>query len=172
MVNSVTTRTAHEGDQVYLRTAVPLAAGDKVAVPVNSYVQGTVTAVQRGGPVSGRAELSLRLDTLTLPSGRILRLSGGVQSVDAQGSDQRAEREGVVRQGSDRGGDVGRILITAGTGAALGGVVDRAVRGAAIGAGGGGAVGLAKVLLTRGRDVELRQGATIDFVLDQPLAVE
>jgi len=172
MVNSITTRTAKVGDQVYLRTASPIAGGDRIVVPVNSYVQGVVTSVERGGRVSGRAELSLRLDTLTLPSGRTLRLSGGVESVDAQGSDQRVEQEGAIRQGSDRDRDAGRILITAGTGAALGAMVDRAVQGAAIGAGAGGAVGLATVMLTRGRDVELRQGATIDLVLDRALVIE
>ncbi len=51
-------------------------------------------------------------------------------------------------------------------------MVDRSVQGAAIGAEAGGAVGLATVVLTRGRDVVLRQGATIDVVLDRPLIIE
>ena len=172
MVNSITSRTARAGDQVYLRTASPIASSDRIVVPVNSYVQGVVQSVERGGRISGRAELSLRLDTLTLPAGRTLRLSGGVHSADAQGSSQKVEDEGAIRQGSDRGHDAARIVIVAGTGAALGAVVDRSVRGAAIGAGAGGAVGLATVMLTRGRDVELRQGATIDVILDRPLVVE
>jgi len=139
---------------------------------VNSYVQGIVASVKRGGRVSGRAELSLRLDTLTLPAGKTLRFSGGVHSVDSQGPSQRVEQEGAIRQGSDRDRDTGRILITAGSGATLGAMVDRTLQGAAIGAGAGGAVGLATVMLTRGRDVELRQGATIDVVLDRPLIIE
>jgi hypothetical protein len=171
-VNSVTTRTAQAGDQIYLRTASPVTASDRIVVPVDSYVQGVVTSVKRGGRVSGRAELSLRLDTLTLPTGKMLRFSGGIHSVDSQGSDQKVEREGAVRQGSDSARDTGRILITAGGGAALGAIVDRSVQGAAIGAGAGGAVGLATVMLTRGRDVELRQGATIDVVLDRALIIE
>lgn len=172
MVNSVTTRTAQVGDQVYMRTASPMGVPDRIVVPVNSYVQGVVTSSRRGGRVSGRAELSLRLDTLTLPAGRSFRLSGGLQSVDSQGSSQRAEPEGAIRQGPDHGRDAARILITAGTGAALGAVVDRTVQGAAIGSGAGGAVGLATVLFTRGREVELRQGATLDVVLDRPLIIE
>lgn len=172
MVNSITSRTAQAGDQAYLRTASPIAVSDRIVVPVESYVQGVVTSVRRGGRVRGRAELSLRLDTLTLPAGRTLRLSGGVDSVDSQGSSQKAEQEGAIRQGPDHGGDAARILITAGTGAAIGAVVDQSVRGAAIGSGAGGAVGLATVLLTRGRDVELRQGATLDIVLDRPLLID
>lgn len=172
MVNSVTTRTARVGDQVYMRTASPMGVSDRIVVPVNSYVQGVVTSSRRGGRVSGRAELGLRLDTLTLPAGRSFRLSGGLQSVDAQGSSQRAEPEGAIHQGPDHGRDAARILITAGTGAALGVVVDQTVQGAAIGSGAGGAVGLATVLLTRGREVELRQGATLDVILDRPLLIE
>jgi hypothetical protein len=33
-------------------------------------------------------------------------------------------------------------------------------------------VGLASVLLTRGREVELRQGSTIDVVFDRPVQVD
>ena len=44
--------------------------------------------------------------------------------------------------------------------------------GAGIGAGAGGAVGLATVLLTRGREVELRQGSTVDVVFDRTVSVD
>ena len=173
MVNSVTTRTAQPGDQVYLRTASPIVAGDAIAVPVNSYVQATVTSARRGGRMAGRAELGLRLDTLTLSGGRTYRFSGVVDAVDSQGSSQVAlKQEGVVRQGSGHGQDAGRVLVTAGSGAALGAIVDRGVKGAAIGGGAGTAAGLAAVLLTRGQDVQLRAGATLDIVLERPLLVE
>jgi len=57
--------------------------------------------------VSGRAELGLRLDTLALSNGKVWRFSAAVDSVDAQGTGQKAQKEeGVVRQGSDRGRDV------------------------------------------------------------------
>jgi len=173
MVNSVTTRTARTGDQVYMRTASPIVAGDRIVVPVGSYVQATVTSAKRGGRVSGRAELGLRLDTLTLPGGQTYHFSAAVDSVDAQGSSQVAmKEEGAVRQGPEHGQDAGRILLMAGTGAALGGVVDRSVRGAAIGGGAGAAAGLVGVMLTRGQDVQLRAGSTLDVVLDRPLLVE
>jgi hypothetical protein len=171
--NSVTTRTAQPGDMVYLRTASPLIANNRVVVPANCYAQGAVTTVKRGGRVSGRAELGLRLDTLAAASGKVWQFSGAVDSVDAQGTGQKAQKEeGIVRQGPDTGRDAAMIAVTGGEGAALGAIVDRSVRGAGIGAGAGGAVGLATVLLTRGRDVELRRGATIDVVLDRPLTID
>ena len=173
MVNSITTRTARAGDQVYMRTASPVVAGDRIVVPVNSYVRATITSAKRGGRVSGRAELGLRLDTLTLPGGKTYRFSAVVDSADSQGSSQVAmKEEGGVRQGPEHGHDAGRILVSAGSGAALGGIVDRGVRGAAIGGGAGAAAGLAAVMLTRGQDVQLRAGTTLDIVLDRPLLVE
>ena len=171
--NSVTSRTAQPGDIVYFRTASPIIVDSRVVVSPNSYAQGTVTVVKRPGRVSGRGELGLRLDTLAMPSGRVFQFSGTVDSVDADGTGQKASKEeGIVRQGSDAGRDAATITSRGAQGAALGAIVDRSVRGAGIGGGAGAAAGLAQILLTRGRDVELRRGATIDVALDRPLTTE
>jgi len=172
MVNSVTTRTAQEGDYVYMRTATPIVADGHVVVPEGSYVQGVVSRSKRSGRVSGRAELGIRIESLTLASGQVIRLSPRLGSVDAEGSDQKVDKENGVSQGGSHGTDAARIATVGGTGAALGGMVDRSWTGAGIGAGAGGAVGLASVLLTRGREVELRQGSTIDVVFDGPVKVD
>jgi hypothetical protein len=42
-------------------------------------------------------------------------------------------------------------------------------KGAAVGGAAGGAVGAATVLLTRGPDLVLQPGTTIEIVLDRPL---
>jgi hypothetical protein len=55
MENSVNTRTAKEGDFVYLRTAVPIANSGEIAVPAGSYVQGVVSEAKQSGRVKGRA---------------------------------------------------------------------------------------------------------------------
>jgi type IV secretion system protein VirB10 len=172
MVNSVTTRTAQEGDYVYLSTAVPIVAGGRVLVPEGSYVQGVVSRVKRSGRVSGRAELGIRIESLTLRSGAVIQLSPRLGSVDAGGSDQKVDKENGITQGSSHGADAARVATLGGAGAALGGMIDRSWTGAGIGAGAGGAVGLASVLLTRGREVELRQGSTIDVVFDRPVQVD
>jgi hypothetical protein len=87
-------------------------------------------------------------------------------------------KENTIEQASSKGQDVARILILAGSGAALGATLDRGLltgggaKGPGIGAGVGAAVGLATVLLTRGKEVELRQGATLDVVFDRPVGIE
>src|ERR1019366_544400 len=73
LVNAVNTRTAQEGDYVYLRTASPIAGGGHILVPVGSYVQAVVSRAHRSGRVSGRAELAIRIETLTLPDGKEIR---------------------------------------------------------------------------------------------------
>jgi hypothetical protein len=173
MVNSISTRTAQEGDYVYLRTATPISANGRIVVPADCYVQGVVARAKRSGRVKGRSELGIRLETLTMPGGKVLKFSPRVQSVDDNESEQKVDREeNMVRQGGDTMKDAGRIAILAGSGASIGGIADRSWKGAGIGAGAGSAVGLATVLLTRGREVELKQGTSLDVVFDRGLSLE
>jgi hypothetical protein len=173
MVNSISTRTAQEGTQVYMRTASPISDGTNIIVPVGSYVQGTVILAKRSAKVAGRAQLAIRLEVLTLPGGKTLKFSPHVSSIDdAETTQKVVNNEGKIQQGSSVGKDAERIAILAGTGAGIGGVADRSWTGAGIGAGAGSAVGLATTLLTRGREVELRQGSSLDVVFDRPLSVD
>jgi hypothetical protein len=171
--NSVSTRTAREGDYVYLRTAVPIAANGQIVVPEGSYVQGVVTHSLRSGRVKGKAELAIRIDTLTLPSGKVIKLSPHLQSVDSEGTEQKVDpNENEIKQGSSHGADAARVAELGGTGAAIGGLATRTWSGAGIGAGAGGAVGLATVLLTRGKEVDLHRGSTMDVVFDRAVPVD
>jgi len=180
MENSITTRTAKDGDYVYLRTSSPISVANTIILPVGSYVQGVVTDAKRSGRVKGRAELAIRLETITLPSGSVYKFSPKLASVDSPGTGEQkvAGSENTVKAGSSHAQDAARIAILAGSGGALGAVIGRDVeggsvgRGAGIGAGAGAAVGLATVLLTRGHEVELRQGASLDVVFDRPVALE
>lgn len=173
LVNSVSTRTAREGDYVYLRTATPIVVNGQLVVPAESYVQGVVSHAQRSGRVKGRAELGIRIETLTLANGKVVQVAPHLASVDSEGSDQKVvTNENQVQQGGNRGSDAARIATLSGTGAAIGGLADQTWKAAGIGAGAGGAVGLASVLLTRGREVELRQGSTIDVVFDRPISLD
>src|SRR5579862_448042 len=173
MVNSINTRTAQEGDYVYLRTATPLAADGQIVVPLDAYVQGVVSHAKRSGRVSGRAELGIRLETLTFPSGKVFKFSPRLSSVDSNETEQKVNyEEDIIKQGPTHGQDAARIAILAGSGASIGGIADRSWQGAGIGAGIGSAVGLATVMLTRGRETELRQGAVLDVVFDRIVAID
>src|SRR6266436_3485237 len=173
MMNSINTRTAQEGDYVYLRTSTPISVDGNIVAPVDSYVQGVVAQSKRSGRVSGRAWLSIRLENITLASGKVFKFSPHLSSVDSNDSGQKVEsNENIVKQGSTHGEDAKRIAILAGGGASIGGIADRGWKGAGIGAGIGSGVGLATVLLSRGKEVDLRQGTTLDVVFDRSVALE
>jgi hypothetical protein len=122
--------------------------------------------------VTGTAELNIRIETLTLASGKVIKMTPTLASVDSEGSDQRVVgKENEIKQGASKGKDAATIATSSGAGAAIGGLADRGWRGAGIGAGAGGGVGLATVLLTRGREVDLRQGTAIDVIFDRPVPI-
>src|SRR6266513_2709416 len=110
MVNSISTRTAREGDYVYFRTATPIAAHDSIVVPADSYVQGVVTHSVRSGRVKGRAELAIRIESLTLPSGKVVKLNPTLASVDSGEGDQKVVgKENEIKQGTSHGQDAVKI---------------------------------------------------------------
>jgi hypothetical protein len=178
MVNSVSTRTAQEGDYIYLQTASPISVDGRIVVPMNSYVQGRVTYTKRAGKVKGRAEIAIRLETLTLPRGKMLHFNAYPASIDSAGSGQRIDKEeNVIKQSGSHGRDAKQIAILAGSGASLGAIVSsrgggNGWQGAGVGSAIGAGVGLATVLLTRGKDVELAPGSALDVVFDRPVSLE
>lgn len=173
LVNAISTRTAREGDFVYLRTASPISANGVIVVPEGSYVQGVVSHSKRSGRVSGKAELGIRIETLTLPSGKVIQMTPHLASAESGGTEQKVDsKEDQIKQGGGKAADAARVAEIGGAGAAIGGMADRSWTGAGIGAGAGAGVGLATVLLSRGREVDLRQGSTVDVVFDRAVPIE
>ncbi len=171
--NSVTTKTARPGDYIYMRTAIPLAVNGRVVIPEGSYVQGVVSFAKRSGRMKGRAEIGIHLETLTLASGKTFKFSPRLSSVESGGGEQKVElKENTVKEGTTRVRDTAQIAITAGSGAAIGGLADQGWKGAGIGAAIGTGVGIGEVLLSRGREVQLSHGTTLDVVFDRVVALE
>jgi D-alanine-D-alanine ligase len=48
-INEINTKKAKEGDRVYLRTATPVAAGGRIAIPMGSNVAGVITRAKPAG---------------------------------------------------------------------------------------------------------------------------
>jgi hypothetical protein len=173
MMNSISTRTAAEGNQVYLQTETPVAINNQIVIPPGTYVQGSVSHSKRSGRVKGRAELGIRLETMTFAGGKMVKISPRLSEVDSGANGQKVDdSESQVKAAGSRGKDAAQVAILAGTGAAIGGLAERGFEGAGIGAGVGTAVGLASVLLSRGNEVELRQGTTLDVVFDRDIVIE
>ncbi|HEY2018527.1 MAG TPA: hypothetical protein VGH38_33715 [Bryobacteraceae bacterium] len=119
LVNSVSTRTAREGDYVYMKTC-NLTSARSIRKARNRKSKPGKTRWSKAAPRAWMPDASLLSPVMARP---------------------------------------------------LGGIADRGWKGAGIGAGAGGAVGLATVLLTRGREVDLRQGSTLDVVFERAVPV-
>ncbi len=169
--NAITTRNAHPGDPVYFETLFPIVLNDKIVIPAGSYVQGEITEAKRPGRVKGTGELRIRLTTMILPNGYTVHF-GAVPTNAGTGGNESVDKEGTIHGDTDKADDAATVIEDTGIGTAVGGVAGRSVEGAGIGAGVGAAVGLATVLLTRGPELELPRGTTVDVVIDHPLSLD
>jgi hypothetical protein len=176
MINSISTRQAQVGDRIYLETAFPVLAANRIVIPQGSWVTGTVTEVKRPGRVKGRGQLQVRFDSLTLPNGVNRDFRADLAAIDAR-DDQSLKREQSKIEGpGDKKGDVGTVVgaSTAGTviGSGVGAAAGNVARGAGIGAGAGAAAGLLGVLTTRGPDAVLGKDASVEMILDRPITYQ
>jgi type IV secretion system protein VirB10 len=156
---------------VYLETAVPVYVQERLVIPKGSYVTGTVTEAHQAGRVKGKSGLSLRFESVTLPNGVTRTMRSLPGSVDTRGNLDR--KEGKIEGEGNKGGDARTVGETTAAGTGIGAIAGAASghlgMGAGVGAAAGAAAGLAKVLGSRGPDVVLPQGTTMELVLDREL---
>jgi type IV secretion system protein VirB10 len=168
--STISTKSAHPGDGVYLQTTFPVTIDNTVVIPVGTYVQGVITSVKRPGRVSGRAEVLFHFTTMIYPDGYTVSIPGSLNDVPGSENSHVKDKEGTVQADSTKGRDAATIAGPTATGAVTGAIVDGA-RGAGIGSGIGAAVGIGTVLLTRGNDVRIEQGSTVEMVLQRSLVL-
>lgn len=169
--HAISTKSTREGDPVYAETTFPVVLNERVLIPAGTYVQGTISHVQRAGRIKGRAEVLMHFNTLIYPSGYTVLLPGAIENVPGADKTSMKGNEGTIRQDSQTGEKVGTIASTAGTGALVGGLSNGG-KGALIGAGIGGAVGTAIGMLTRGTDVKLDAGTTLEMVIQRAVPLD
>jgi type IV secretion system protein VirB10 len=169
--HAITTKSARDGDAVYAETTFPVVVNDQVIIPAGAYVQGAISNVKRPGRVKGRAEILVHFNTLIFPNGYTLLLPGAVDNVPGMDNGKMKDKEGTIQGDGQKGKDAARIAEAAGTGGLIGAAADGG-KGAAIGGAGGGVIGLAAVLLSRGPDLRLEAGSTIETVLERPITVD
>ena len=169
--HAVSSKGTREGDAVYAETTFPVVSNGRVLIPAGTFVQGRVSNIQRGGRIKGRAEVLMHFTTLIYPSGYTVLLPGAVENAPGVDKTSVKDEEGTIRSDSQTGQKVGTVASTAGTGAVVGGLSNGG-KGALIGAGVGGAVGTAIALLTRGNDVKLDAGTTLEIVIQRDVPLD
>jgi type IV secretion system protein VirB10 len=154
----------------------------RIVIPAGSYVAGTLTQVKRAERRNkdwhgkGRAELFLRFDSLTLPNGVTRDFRARVSGVDGRDSEQLDRSEGKIRAEGDKGAEAKTVVETTVAGTSIGLIAGSAAHdlplGAGLGAAAGATAGLMGVLLSRGPDVVLPKGSTIEMVTDRPISFQ
>jgi type IV secretion system protein VirB10 len=170
--NNLDTKHAHEGDHVYLEVSVPVYANQRQVIPRGSFVNGVITVSKAAKGATGKGQMFIRFETLTLPNGVTRDFRSRVGSADS-GHGTVDPKEGTVTGERDSSGDARSVAIGAGTGATVGAIAGSAaghpLGGVGIGAGIGAAAGLATVLHDKKADVTLPRGTMIEMVLDRDL---
>jgi hypothetical protein len=165
----LSTRLNAEGDPFTANVIAPVYQGDRLVIPKGSTVSGSISRVVRPGRVKGKAVMNLLFQSIRIPGRGELQIVASLARVDQEGN-SGVRSEGTVTGEGSTGSDVAKVLKPGLAGAGIGGLAGGG-RGAAIGGGVGAVVGLATVFSTRGKDLEMRRGSTMDIALDRALSM-
>jgi type IV secretion system protein VirB10 len=167
LLSGLNSKTAKVGNPVRLKTAFPVSVAERVVIPPGSYVTGTVARVERPGRIRGRAEIQIRFETLLLPNGAQRDFSAMISAV-------QGVRQGVKSSQGTLEAPKGDDTATVGRSAAEG-AAETAIEttndfpgpgaGAIIGGTLGALGGIGSVLITRGPEVQLPAGTSIEVRL-------
>jgi hypothetical protein len=152
---TITSELARVEDKVSARVVRDVRVGDRVAIPAGSVVSGSVTEVDRGGKMKGKARLAVRFHTITLADGAQL----GIRT------------DAVIREGQSPAGETAAKVGGAAVGGAILGAILGGGRGAAIGAGIGAGAGTAAAMTNDRNAATLPAGTNVTVRVQQPVTV-
>lgn len=120
-------------------------------------VEGHIATLNKSGRVSGKTEVALAFDTLTLPDGRQTRIDADLVKVYESENVKKVDEEGRIETGSRTRDSEVRGGVGAAAGAIIGGIIGGG-KGAVIGLLLGGAAGVGSVYVEGNKDLILDQG--------------
>jgi hypothetical protein len=158
--NDLSTERSTEGERFTMTVRSPSAYEGAV-------IEGRVSRVDRGGRVSGRADMTLNFDRITY-RGREYQFAGFIEAVrTANGDNVRVDNEGGVAGSSQTRRTAQRAAIGAAVGAIIGAIAGGG-SGAAIGAGVGAGAGAGSVYVQGRNDLELLRGTELTLRASAP----
>jgi hypothetical protein len=152
---TISSKTAHQGDTFTATTAAPVAIAGKTVIPAGSRVQGVVTQAKSAGKIQGEGVLAVSLNQLTV--------HGVAYPIDA---------EPVATSQKGKGSRTAKIGGGSAAGGALIGGLAGGGKGAAIGALVGGGAGVAGAAMTGNKELEFPAEAALTFRLAQPITLK
>jgi hypothetical protein len=121
-------------------------------------IEGHISNINKSGKVTGRTELALAFDSISMPDGREAPLAASLEKVVESESVKKIDEEGNVQSGSRSTDSKVRGGAGAAAGAIIGGIIGGG-KGAVLGAILGGAAGVGTVYVEGGKDLILEPGA-------------
>jgi len=152
---TVSSELARVEDKVEARVTRDVRVSDRIAIPAGSTVRGSVTEVERGGRMKGKARLAIRFHTIVLADGTQLPL----------------KTEPVVREGQSPGGESAAKVGGAAIGGAILGAILGGGKGAAIGGAVGAGAGTAAAMTNDRSPATLPAGTTVTVRVQAPVTV-
>jgi hypothetical protein len=152
---TISTKTATDGQTFSATVSAPIAVGDKVVIPKHSAATGVVREAKSAGRFKGGAVLGLTLTSLTV-DGRTYDIDTSRPIMTSKG---RGKRSAEMIGGGGAGGAIIGALAGGGKGAAIGAAI-----GAAAGTGG--------AAFTGKREITLPAETGLNFKLLQPLELK
>lgn len=152
---TVSSELARVEDRVDARVTRDLRVGDRVAIPAGSTVRGSVTEVDRGGRMKGKARLAIKFHTIVL----------------ADGTQLPFRTDAVVREGQSPGGESAAKVGGAAIGGAILGAILGGGKGAAIGGAVGAGAGTAAAMSNDRNPATLAAGTTVTVRMQAPVTV-
>jgi hypothetical protein len=152
---TVSSELARVEDRVDARVTRDVRVSDRIAIPAGATVRGSVTEVDRGGKVRGRARLAIRFHTIVLSDGTELAL----------------KTDAIVREGESNGKESAAKIGGATVGGAILGAILGGGKGAAIGAGVGAGAGGAAVMTNDRNPATFLAGSTVTVRMQAPVTV-
>jgi hypothetical protein len=152
---TVSSELARVEDRVDARVTRDVRVADRVAIPAGSTVRGSVSEVDRGGRMKGKARLAIRFHTIVLADGTQLAL----------------KTDPVVREGQSPGGESAAKVGGAAIGGAILGAILGGGKGAAIGGAVGAGAGTAAAMTNDRNPATLAAGTTVTVRMQAPVTV-
>lgn len=175
---AISTQVAKQGDFVQATISQNVSLGGRGYIPSGTLVQGTVSDALAGRRLSRSGELSIEFNKLMLPNGQQIPIQGHLIGSLGKYKDKGTGTTDEYR-GEGWGTKIGQTALRGGLGAGMGAGLGTAVgaiaggghgagMGAWSGAAIGGGIGLADMLMRKGKDVLIPAGTAMQIQLDQP----
>jgi hypothetical protein len=152
--NDLTTKNTKQGDRFSMTVRQPGQYEGAV-------IEGTVSAVDQGGRLSGRSEMSLTFDAIRLRNGQTYRFAGILESVRTLSGDAiKVDNEGSAQGANQTTQTIQRAGVATAVGAIIGAIAGGG-KGAAIGGIIGAAGGAGSVFIQGKDNLELPTGTEL-----------